>query len=60
MTRFHERIPDLLAWSTRGDLKSGLNGVKDHVSPDTEMTSDIDKHVIFSDRCEDAKVLKQD
>ena len=60
MTPFHERVPDLLTWSTQSDHKSDLDGIKDQVGPDAKMASDIDKHVAFSDRCKDAKVLKQD
>ena len=60
MAPLQERIPDLLAWSTQGDSETNRDDIKYQVTPDAEMASDIDEHVAFSSRCEDAKVLKQD
>ena len=60
MAPLQERIPDLLAWSTQGDSETDRDDIKYQITPDAEMAADIDEHVAFSSRCEDAKVLKQD
>ena len=60
MAPLHERIPDLLAWSTQNDNENDRDDIKYQIAPDAEMASDIDEHVAFPSRCEDAKVLKQD
>ena len=60
MAPLHERIPDLLAWSTQSDIKDGLDEIEDQVTPDAEMYPDIDELVALLGRCEDAKVLKED
>ena len=60
MAPLHERIPDLLAWSTHNDFENGRDEITNQVTPDAEVASDIDKHVAFPSRCEDAKVLEQD
>ena len=60
MAPLYERIPDLLARSTQSDAETDRDHIKYQVTPDAEMASDINEHVAFSGRCEDAKVLKQD
>ena len=60
MTPVHKRIPDLFTWNTHNDVENGSDEIKNQVTPDAEMASDIDEHVAFPSRCEDAKVLEQD
>ena len=60
MAPLHERIPNLLAWSTQSDVENDRDDIEDQVTPDAEMYPYIDEHVALFCRCEDAKVLKQD
>lgn len=60
MARCHQRVPNLLAWSTYCDFKDRLDEIEDQTTPDTEVHPDVDEHVAFSGGCEDAEVLKQD
>lgn len=56
----HQRVPNLLAWSTYSDFKHGLGEIEYQIGPDAEVDPNIDEHVAFSGGCEDAKVLEQD
>ena len=60
MASRHQRVPNLLTWSTYSDLKYGLHEIEYQIAPDAEVDPNIDEHVAFAGWCEDPKVLEQD
>ena len=60
MASRHQRVPNLLSWSTYSNLKHCFDEIKYQVTPDTDVNPHINEHVTFTSRCEDSKILKQD
>lgn len=60
MTSRHQRVPNLLSWSTYSNLKHCLDEIKYQVTPDANINPNVNEHVTFASGREDSKILKQD